>query len=208
MNTLICNKYNSDDGCGWGEKCKYRHVLYCTFSVCVSLNQQHTHTFEDCGRKGRKTTVRKMCTNPLCQGAAAKTHTFEDCGRKGGPKHGLHIEKKKEEAMAAKHDAKVVLMEELYPEILKLVLEGDTYDQFMAMCSELHAYINPPVPEGSEIIPPAERLARRIAGMILERKISEIRSVMSNHGALVDEMSNAVIVLVEAAKKASTPAAE
>jgi len=85
------------------------------------------------------------CTNPLCEGAAAKTHTLETCGRIGGGGHKVWIEKKREEAIAKKAAAKAakaaeeVAPEEAWEAEQKAAMERDLYEAAAAIVGELLA---------------------------------------------------------------------
>ncbi len=205
---MNCRYFNTPQGCRFGSKCLNIHVAreMCITPSCVSAGKQHTHKPADCRAGSGPPKVHKLCTNPLCVAAGKQyTHTFETCGCKGGGAHAAYIASKKEAAIREKQLAKNILLDTYYPQILALVLqensEGNAYDQIVRKYPNMIPYINRPVPEGEEIVPPAERLARRITGMILELRMSQLKDTLSTPESLINDMATAAMVLVEAANK-------
>jgi hypothetical protein len=86
------------------------------------------------------------CTNPLCEGAAAKTHTLETCGRIGGGGHKDWIKRKREEAMAAKAAAKAAACEAKQ----EAAMLSDLYEAMAAIVGELLAIAAEGRDEGKE----------------------------------------------------------
>lgn len=146
----------------------------------------------------------RYCTNPLCEGAAAKTHPFEVCGRKGGGGHEAFIAKKKEKAIAAKavakeatkpspssgesavaelNKAKNAIGEILYTQVQSFLKDDDNAGYKAVMMS-------------FPISLPCDRIAGKTVGMLLEGlDLSELIKLRDNKPELQNYVVEAIEVL-------------
>ena len=157
--------------------------------ICKFYNSEHGCELPagNCSRKHVP-----YCTNPLCEGAAAKTHTFDACGRKGGGGHEAFIAKKREKAMAAKavikeelKKAKIAICEKLYPQV-KSVLTDDDNAGYNALM------------EAFPIDLPLDRVPGKVVGMLLEGlNLDELTQLNTDFDLLKKHIIDAVVLLYE-----------
>lgn len=177
-----CKFYNSEKGCRSSEeKCGHSHVLYCTNEICVKAEKQHTHT-------------------------------HATCGQKGGGAHEAFIAKKREASMAEKAKkkaadaakpvaepvssnelakAKSTVGEILYKQAMSILTDNDNagYNQVM---------------KDFPLELPADRLAGKIVGMLLEGlDLDDLIKLTTTATELNERMAEAVDVLYEHNKKAA-----
>jgi hypothetical protein len=155
----------------------------------------------------------RYCTNPLCEGAAAKTHSLETCGRKGGGAHEAFIAKKREVSMAEK--AKKKAMEVAKPEAsapdpstalekAKHTLGDAVYKKALFVLTNNDSEGYNKVMEDFPLDLTAERLTGKIVGMLLEGlEFDELFKLATSPSTeeLEEYMAHATDVLYKHAKE-------